>query len=79
MQFGKKLRPLEMNVIGMLPGSGIALCRKDDARDRTEIIKVNGACLYPELRVTFLLPLLLQRIYAGVKRRLHRLRSSGTH
>ena len=78
MQFGKKLRPVEMNVIEMLPGNGIALCRKDDARERTEIIKVNGACLYPELRVTFLLRLLLQRICAGVKRRLHRLRSSGT-
>ena len=71
LQFGKKLRPVEMNVIEMLPGSGIALCRKADARDRAEIIKVNGACFYPELRVTFLLRLLLQRIHAGLKRRLH--------
>jgi hypothetical protein len=78
MQFGKKLRPVEMNVIEMLPGNGIALCRKDDARERTEIINVNGACLYPELRVTFLLRLLLQRICAGVKRRFHRIIRSGT-
>jgi hypothetical protein len=73
MQFGKKLRPVEMNVIEMLPGNGIVLCRKADAQDKTDIIKVNGPCLYPELRVTFLLPLLLQRIYAGLKRRLHRI------
>jgi hypothetical protein len=71
MQFGKKLRPVEMNVIEMLPGNGIALCCKADAQKRTEIIKINGACLYSELRVTFLLRLLLQRIYAGLKRRLH--------
>ena len=67
-----------MNIIEMLPGNGIALCRKADAQERAEIIKVNGACLYSELRVTFLLRLLLQRICAGVKRRLHRLRSFGT-
>ena len=78
MQFGKKLRPVEMNVLEMLPGNGIALCRKTDAQERVEIIKVNGACLYSELRVTFLLRLLLPRICAGVKRRLHRLISFGT-
>ncbi len=71
MQFGKKLRPVEMNVIEMIPGNGIALCHKADAQDRTKIVKVNGSCLYPELRVTFLLRLLLQRIRAGVKRRFH--------
>ena len=69
MQFGKKLRPVEMNVIEMLPGNGVVLCRKADAQDKTEIIEVNGACLYSELRVTFLLRLLLQRFCAGVKRR----------
>ena len=69
MRFGKKLRPVEMNVIEMLPGNGVVLCRKADAQDKAEIIEVNGACLYSELRVTFLLRLLLQRLCAGVKRR----------
>jgi len=73
MQFGKKLRPMEMNVIEMLPGIGIALCRKADVRDRVETIRVNGGSLYSELRVTILLRLLLQRISAGVKRRYQRI------
>jgi hypothetical protein len=75
MQFGKKLRPMEMNVIEKLPGKGIALCHKSDARDRAETIRVNGAYLYSELQVKFLLPLLLQRICAGVKRRFYRILS----
>jgi hypothetical protein len=72
LQFGKKMRPIEMNVIEMLPGQGISLCHKDDAQARIEIIKVNGPCLYSELQITFLFPLMLKRICAGVKRRYYR-------